>query len=96
MGPLDDVPLFDELRIAEKNRTDVVLFEVEGKAVDIVRELQKLVVHDLFKAVNPGDAVADVHDDTLLLHLQVGFEAGDLFLDDQTDFIGLDVHDRSP
>ena len=43
---------------AQEDGTDVVLFQVEGHAVDAARELQKLAGHRVLQAPDPGHAVA--------------------------------------
>ena len=48
--------------VAEEHDADVVFLEVQREAGDVVRELDELAGHDLFQAVDAGDAVADGDD----------------------------------
>src|SRR5690606_6132391 len=57
---LNFVAFFYLLEITEKNAADVVFFEVECEAANSVRELEQFAGHDLLKAVDLGDTVADL------------------------------------
>src|SRR5665647_231489 len=93
-GPLDHVPLADEVAFAEQDDADVLLLEVQGQAEDAVGELQELVGHDPVEAVDTGDAVADRGDGADLADVDLLGEAFDLLLDDLGDLIGFDAHDN--
>src|SRR2546425_3969087 len=54
-----DLIAFLDLGIGtEQHGPDVVLFQVEGQAINVVRELQQLPGHTFFETVDAGDAVA--------------------------------------
>ena len=91
-GAPDLVALADLLRLAEDGGADVVLFEVEHQAVDVVRELQQLAGGGLVEAVDAGDAVAGGQHAAGLAHLDVALVLLDLALDDVADFRGADFH----
>ena len=57
-GAADFVAFLDLRVIAEQHGADLVFFQVHGDAGDVVRELDQLARHDLFQAVDAGDAVA--------------------------------------
>jgi hypothetical protein len=53
------VAVLDLVGRAEERHADVVLLEVEHHADDVVRELEELTGHGVFKAVHARNAVAD-------------------------------------
>ena len=57
-GAADFVAFLDLRVIAEQHRAHLVFFQVHGDAGNVVRELDQLAGHDLFQAVDSGDAVA--------------------------------------
>ena len=77
-GALDAVALLDERVLAEQHGADVVLFEVEHQADDVVRELEHLHGHGVPQAVDAGDAVADLEDGADLFDLDLGLVVLDL------------------
>ena len=74
--PLDEVSLFDRLGLAEQDRADVVLLEVQDQAKDLVGELQKLAGHRLFQPINTGNPVTRFNDGTDLGHIDGRLVAG--------------------
>ena len=91
-GALDLIVLADLLVLAEERDADVVLFEVEDDAADVVRELEQLAGHGAGQAVDARDAVTDGEhgaglDDRDLLVVLL-----DLLADDLRDLFGLDFH----
>jgi hypothetical protein len=56
------VALLDLEVVAQDDRADVVLFEVEGHAERSVRELDHLVGHHVLEAVDARDPVTDLQD----------------------------------
>ena len=94
VGPLDEVALLDQVAFAEEHGADAVLFQVQGQAEDVARELEQLVVHDPVQAVDAGDAVADRNDRPDLPDIDLGLKAFDLLLDDLADFVCFDGHER--
>src|SRR4029078_9462255 len=61
-GGLYDIRFADGLKRTEQHRADFVFFEIEREATHIVRKLEQLAGHDLLKAVQLGNTVADVDD----------------------------------
>src|SRR5207245_374374 len=59
---LNDVALFQLLRFAAKHHANLILFEVQRDADNVVRKGEHLVGDDLLKAINARDAVADADD----------------------------------
>src|ERR1017187_3650421 len=59
LGAADLIALLNFGEIAEQHGAHLIFFQVHGDAGDVVRELDQLARHDLFEAVNSGDAVAD-------------------------------------
>ena len=71
-----------ELRVvAEDDHADFGLVEVQRQAGDAVAEVEHLVQHDVAKALDPGDAVADLADDADGLLGGRGLGARDLRFD---------------
>ena len=54
-GSFDRVALFDHMGFAEQGRADVVFFEIERNAVNIVGKLQQLAGRDFIETVNTRD-----------------------------------------
>ena len=61
-GRLDRVALLDRVGVAEDDRADRLLLEVEGHAPDAAGELEQLRRQGAVEAVDLGDAVADLDD----------------------------------
>jgi hypothetical protein len=57
-GALDFVAFLDLRVFAQQHRAHLVFFQVHGDAGHAVRELDQFAGHDLFEAVDAGDAVA--------------------------------------
>ena len=95
-GALDLVAFVDLLRLAEDRGADVVLFEVQHHAVDVVRELEQLAGRGLVEAVDAGDAVAGRQHAAGLAHLDLALVLLDLALDDVADFRGANLHSLVP
>ena len=91
-GALDRVALADAAVLAEDHDADIVEFEVEGHALDAVRELDHLAGLDLVEAVDAGDAVADRQDLPDLGDVGLAAETGDLLLQDRRDFRRTNFH----
>jgi hypothetical protein len=64
--------------IAENDRADFGLFEVQRQAGDAVAEVQHLVEHRVGQAFDLGHAVADFADDADVLFGRRGLGARDL------------------
>ena len=77
-GRADFVAFLDLRVIAENDRADLGLLEVEREAGDAVAEVEHLVEHRVGQAFDLGHAVADFADDADVLFRRRGFGAGDL------------------
>ena len=55
---LDLVAFLDLGEIAQQHGADLIFFQVHGDSGNVVRELDQFARHDLFEAVNAGDAIA--------------------------------------
>src|SRR5439155_24843736 len=91
-GALYLIVLEAPLVLADVRDADVVLFEVEDDALDVVRELEQLAGHGAGQTVDARDAVTDGEhgaglDDRDLLVVLL-----DLLADDLRDLFGFDVH----
>ncbi|GBC78771.1 hypothetical protein HRbin08_02269 [bacterium HR08] len=73
---------------AEEHGPDFVLLQVQGEAVDIVRERQQLAGHHLLHAVDLGDAVARLDDRPDFFQRDARLEPFDLLTDDVHDLVG--------
>ena len=78
--------------LAEDHGAHLVLFEVEGQAVRIVRKLEQLSGHGILQAINLGDAVAGGHDPPHVRRHEAGVEILETFLDYLRDLFGADTH----
>src|ERR1700693_3628692 len=78
--------------LAKDHRAHLVLFEVEGKAVGVVRKLEQLSRHRILQAVDLSDAVAGGHDPAHVSRHQAGVEILETFFDDLGDLFGADAH----
>src|SRR5262249_6215632 len=86
-GNLDDAPrpadflsFPDLLRLAEEHDADLVLFEVQGEAEDVVAEVHELSRHHLVQPVDARDAIADRQDRADLGHVDRLLVVGELLL----------------
>src|SRR6185369_3985294 len=95
-GAPDLVAFLDLFEAAEDRRADVVLFEVQHQAVDLVRELDELAGGGLVEAIDAGDAVAGREHPSRLAHLHLALVLLNLALDDVADLGGADLHSSTP
>src|ERR1051326_2506221 len=91
-GALHGVAFLDHVGLAEERGADVVLFEVQGEAVNIVGKLQQLAGRRLIEAVDARDAVAGRDDRADLQDFDRLVVVLDLLLDDPADFRRADLH----
>ena len=84
-GRLDLAALLDAGVLAEDDRADGVLFQVEGEAEDVVAEVQELGGHAVREAVDARDAVADLDDGAHVHGFGLSLEPLDLRFDDVGD-----------
>ncbi len=75
---LDGVAFLDLAVGTENHDTDIVGFQVQGHALDPVRELDHLAGLDLVQPVDTGDTVTDGEDLTDLGDISFGTEVRDL------------------
>ena len=67
--------------VAEQHDADFAFLEVEGHAGDAAAEIDHLVEHDVGKAFDLGDAVADLADDADVGFFDRGGDSGDLLFE---------------
>ena len=91
-GALDGVALLDERVLAQQHGADVVLFEVEHEARDVVRQLEHLGHERVAQAVDARDAVADLQHRADLVDLDLSLVVLDLRLQDRGDLFGAELH----
>ena len=84
-GRADLVTLLDADVLAEDDRADGVLLEVEGEAEDALSEVEQLTGHASREAVDAGDPVADLDDGADVHRFGFPLETADLRLDDVGD-----------
>ena len=89
-GGLGFIAFHDLRRVAEKNRADFRLFEIEREPEHAAREFDHLVQHHVAQAFDAGDAVTGFADDADVALARRGFEAGDL----RFDFFEDTAHNR--
>ena len=87
-GGLDGVTLLDLGVVAQDDRADRLLLEVERHALDATGELQQLGGQGTLETVDAGDAVTDLHDGADGACLQPCVELVDGGLDDLGDVVG--------
>ena len=91
-GAFHRVAFLDLPELAEQNRADAFLFEVERDPEDAVRELQHLTGHRVLDAVDARDAVADRDDAADLRDVDIYGIAPDLVANDLGYLFGFNVH----
>ena len=91
-GRLDRVAFLDRGGVAEDDRADRLLLEVEGHAHQPVGELEQLRRQRAGQAVDLGDPVADLDDGPDAAGLDARVEVVDRGLDDAGDLVGTDGH----
>ncbi len=89
---LDGVTFLDRRGVAEDDRADRLLLEVQGEAHHPVRELEHLGREGAVEAVDLGDAVAHLDDRPDVAGLDAGVEGVDRGLDDAGDLVGTNGH----
>jgi len=92
LGALDLVTLPDLRGLAQQDRTDRVLLEVEGHPHHAVGQLEQLAGHAVLKAIDPGDAVTHRQHRAHLGDIHGSGEAGKLLPDDLGDLFGPNLH----
>ena len=91
-GRLDRVAFLDPRVVAQDDRADRLLLEVEGHAHHAAGELEQLRRQRALEAVDLGDAVADLDHGADRARLDAGVELVDGRLDDPGDVVGSDGH----
>ena len=82
--------------LAENDRADLVLLEVQREPESVVREFEKLASHRVLEAIDLGDAVADCDDAADIGGDETGVEVLQAFLDDLGDLFRADAQVPSP
>src|SRR5438552_15429605 len=88
---LNNVALFQLLRFAEKHHANLILFEVQRDAENVVRKGEHLAGHDLLKAINARDAVADADDRSDFVDRNSLFVVLNLLPQNLADFVRFDI-----
>ena len=84
---LDRVAFLNRRVFAQQHRADLVFFQVERDAENVVRELQHLAGHHFFQAVDARDAVAHGDDRADLVHGHRLVVVGDLLAQNLCNFV---------
>ena len=92
LGAPDLVAFADARVLAEDRHADVVLLEVQHHAHRPAGELDQFAGHDVRKAVDARDAVADAQHRADLVGFRFRLELGQLLFQDRGDFFGLDIN----
>ena len=85
-GALDLVAFLDGLRVAEEHGADVVLFEVQHQAVDLMRKFEQLAERGVLEAVDSGDTVAAREDAAGFADRDTALKTLDFVFEDFADF----------
>ena len=93
-GRLDRVAFLDGFGLAEDDRTDGLLLEVERHAHHAVGEFEHLGRQRAVESVDLSDAVTDLDHGPDAARLDAGVERVDGGLDDAGDLVGTDGHMR--
>ena len=88
----DRVAFLDEGVIAEQYGADVVFFQVQGHAVNAVRQFQQFPGHGFVQTVNVGNAVPDFQNGADIVDVHFHIIIFDLFLDYSRYFFWLHFH----
>src|SRR6185437_277439 len=95
-GAFHLVAFLDRLVLAQKHGADLVLFQVERNAKNIIPEINQLTGHHVFEPVNPGDAVADADDRSGLGHIHGRIVVFDFGSEYTRDFVCSDLSHNFP
>src|SRR5438132_4923960 len=85
------VAFLDGLVFAEENAADVVLFEVERQADDVMRKLHELAGHDAIESVDARDPIADGDHRAHFGDVDTLPDSSQLLTNDLGDFISLQI-----
>ena len=86
-GRLDGVTLLDVGRVAQDDRADGLLLQVQGHPHDAAGKLEQFGRESARQAVDLGDAVADLDDRADAAGLRARVETLDRVLDDADDLV---------
>jgi hypothetical protein len=89
------VAFLDLREIAEQHRTHLVFFQVHGDARHAVRKLDQFAGHDLFQAMDSGDAVAHRDDRADLRNVDRPFVVLDFLAENLGNFIRSNLSHKS-
>ncbi len=91
-GAFGDVALFDLAVLTEENAADIVLLEVQSHAENAVGELDQFHGHDIFQAIDTGDAIANLENLTHFFHIDLFLKLFDLFFENRGNFFWPNFH----
>ena len=80
------IAFIDILLAAQKNRANIVLFQIQHHTVYFAGELKQLSLHGIFKAMYAGDTVCNLDNRTHIGYFQFGGISLNLILYDRTNF----------
>ena len=94
-GAFDFVPFLDRQVVAQDDHADRAFFEVEGQPDGAVGKLDHFAGHHARQAVDARDAVAHFQHPSDFADVDLGVEGFNFRLNDGSDLVGFEFHERS-
>src|SRR5215467_11557793 len=93
--PFDRIAFLDSDIVTHQDGTDVILFQIQGNAIEAAGKFQHLAGHSTIETVDLRDPVADLNHRTGFFDVDLLVEAFNLLFNDGADFLCLNLHGDS-
>src|SRR5215831_8110581 len=93
--PFDRIAFLDSDIVTHQDGTDVILFQIQGNAIEAAGKFQHLAGHGAIEPVDFGNPVADLNHRAGFFDVDLFVEPFNLLFNDGTDFLCLNLHGYS-
>src|SRR5215470_925994 len=93
--PFDGIAFLDPNIVTHQHSADVILFQIQGNAIEPARKFQHLAGHGAIETIDFGNPVADLNHRASFFDVDLFVEAFNLLFNDGTDFLCLNLHGYS-
>src|SRR5215471_8928516 len=94
-GPFDGIAFLDSDIVTHQHSSDVILFQIQGNAIEAAGEFQHLAGHSTIQTIDLRDPVADLNHRAGFFDVDLFVEAFNLLFNDGADFFCLNLHSYS-